>query len=1041
MFRRNGPLPQSVSATEILYENFESWNENSWSNSTSSGASISITSDVVYAGSYALNSTSADPVGSYSYIYKDVSASTTVYAGAYYNTTALPNSGYYFDWLRFQGGSGLKRWIDISVYTNATDSYWKFSYWYGADLGSTAILYNATPNLAADTWYQIKGKVFANASNGEAKCWINGDLTFNVTGLDNDYETGVSRFSVGNRYDWQGISYSLYTDSFKSDTADITWSTIPTVTQLWYNSTRAGNGTQFRSDWICDNSELQKAWFETNNTGSNVNSSLITLSGISDSAYFNMTLNSTGGVNIQWRWHANSSTSDVGSSGWANFDTTSIEYDSGLVTDGLFIKDTDGNVVTLRGYCARDFATTGYSHGFWYAEGSVTPEATFNETVVKQYFDAMKITGANAYYPLFNLEWWISNESGYCKNFRLMAQWLNERDMYFKPTMWNVKQGNAHPKTAYPPWSESGDETIVASEQAWIDLWVNIAGNFTQYPNTIIEFQAEPHGNSTVRESYLGTASTLGVAERVMLAVREISDNLISIHWGYAILPTAGFRVQDFAPLVNFNQSYNVFYSPHIYRDGYETQRWNNGLSNLHANLTTAGVIGADRPMVIGEIGLNLAVENLAEEKTWMKNSFTIFNNYSIGYFLYAWHEIAMYRVFNYTQATSMAKWGWIPEMENPSGFYFIQQAHSTPFVWTVGNETLSGYQYLYSNNTAWSSTWNENLTVTYSGNCEARIFWNISSSYPINSTLQCVHSNGTWFNASDYYDFDTNLIKLWGASGSSWLIGYNVSGTGDNPPTSSNINSNATTIGTTCLFSTYWNDDNGLSHYIFEQNNTGTLTNTTVAFGGTPAWSNQTLTLNSTVGVIVRWRYHANDTINQWNQTAWQSIITTSIVPPSVEGTFVVLIENGGSLGFQSRTESPIQLTVTSGAINSSEVSISIDYNSGSFRFVSNESVTFTVIFENVTNVNFNGERLLSGDSVSVSQNMTGFLYWVFFVEPFLPIKFIFGSIGLVCMFVAPLYCIHLFKKKEYQWALVQLITVGSIGVGLVLAWLWGGA
>ncbi len=99
--------------------------------------------------------------------------------------------------------------------------------------------------------------------------------------------------------------------------------------------------------------------------------------------------------------------------------------------------------------------------------------------------------------------------------------------------------------------------------------------------------------------------------------------------------------------------------------------------------------------------------------------------------------------------------------------------------------------------------------------------------------------------------------------------------------PTYSSVASSTVIPSAPCSLSANWVDDTGLSYYILSHNNTGTFANTTVSFGASPstAWSNQTVTLNSSVGNIVQWKYYANDTSNNWNSTMpWQNITVTAI-------------------------------------------------------------------------------------------------------------------------------------------------------------------
>ena len=100
--------------------------------------------------------------------------------------------------------------------------------------------------------------------------------------------------------------------------------------------------------------------------------------------------------------------------------------------------------------------------------------------------------------------------------------------------------------------------------------------------------------------------------------------------------------------------------------------------------------------------------------------------------------------------------------------------------------------------------------------------------------------------------------------------------------PTYSNVATNTTQANSTCLFSTLWSDDVGLSHYIFSTNDTGTWSNeTAVAFVANPDWSNVTKTLNNTIGLTIGWIFFANDTSNNWNNTGTQTLTTTDTLVP----------------------------------------------------------------------------------------------------------------------------------------------------------------
>ena len=155
-----------------------------------------------------------------------------------------------------------------------------------------------------------------------------------------------------------------------------------------------------------------------------------------------------------------------------------------------------------------------------------------------------------------------------------------------------------------------------------------------------------------------------------------------------------------------------------------------------------------------------------------------------------------------------------------------------------------------------------------------------------------------SWVN-SEYNNYKTNVSFLWNST-----LNYNISdrlvanskensltslspylnityeAAGDSTaPTYSSNSTNSTLAGTPVKHNLYWQDNIGLSGYIFSFDNcTGTLTNNSfVAMTGTANWSNVTKTINSTVGCTIQWKVYANDTTNNWNTSLTYSYLTTS--------------------------------------------------------------------------------------------------------------------------------------------------------------------
>jgi hypothetical protein len=96
-------------------------------------------------------------------------------------------------------------------------------------------------------------------------------------------------------------------------------------------------------------------------------------------------------------------------------------------------------------------------------------------------------------------------------------------------------------------------------------------------------------------------------------------------------------------------------------------------------------------------------------------------------------------------------------------------------------------------------------------------------------------------------------------------------------PPTYSNILVSSTTAGQQCTFSSQWNDNYGLSGYIFSTNNTGLWQNTTwTPLLSTPSWASVTQNLNNNIGTVIAYIWYANNTNGLWNNTGIQTLTTT---------------------------------------------------------------------------------------------------------------------------------------------------------------------
>jgi len=166
-----------------------------------------------------------------------------------------------------------------------------------------------------------------------------------------------------------------------------------------------------------------------------------------------------------------------------------------------------------------------------------------------------------------------------------------------------------------------------------------------------------------------------------------------------------------------------------------------------------------------------------------------------------------------------------------------------------------------------------------------------------------CISISGTtqWWSTGGFTSTQGRYIELRGGCGTSntcydkTLPGityfyefdaYVEAAEDTTPPTYSDVSHNNTIAGQPTKFSVKWNDETALQtagQWIFSTNNTGTWTNdTAVNFTSTPEWANVTKTLNSTVGLVIGYKWYAKDNAGNWANTSVFTLTTTETTPPT---------------------------------------------------------------------------------------------------------------------------------------------------------------
>lgn len=216
-------------------------------------------------------------------------------------------------------GAGTSQAQRVSLATNYTD-IWAF--WQQNDTSST----NRNWQGAYRHWNE------ANGWDGSVTIWQNTtasgvqrNMNFNAkinasSGLIEVMFTNGTSTTANIFYDFINVTVS----GAGADT------TLPQFSTNSTNNTFAGNGTNFTIT-ATDDTGLSGFYFETNNTGTRINSSFTILSGTAGTAWNFTVLNSTQGTLIQYRAYANDT-----SNNWNTSETYNLTTNVNLTAVAVF---------------------------------------------------------------------------------------------------------------------------------------------------------------------------------------------------------------------------------------------------------------------------------------------------------------------------------------------------------------------------------------------------------------------------------------------------------------------------------------------------------------------------------------------------------------------------------------------------------------------------------------------------------------------------------------------------------------------------------
>jgi hypothetical protein len=233
-----------------------------------------------------------------------------------------------------------------------------------------------------------------------------------------------------------------------------------------------------------------------------------------------------------------------------------------LHSEGKYLKNSSGNVVTLRGVNKGLFLVD--------ATGGFSWVGNWDATAMRADVDRMVSYGFNCVRVLVNMDWWytdpvmtwngpIANQHyKYCLNQYISC--AETKGLYILIEPWQINgatgaggAGQSGTETPNQPWGLSPISTS-ADFVAW---WLSVATGLQQYHNVVYGLWNEPHGDST---------AFLNAAAQAVAAIRTVSNVVVFVQNGYA--GSMNFAPSYMSRLASYG---NIGISNHIYRGGAAT--------------------------------------------------------------------------------------------------------------------------------------------------------------------------------------------------------------------------------------------------------------------------------------------------------------------------------------------------------------------------------------------------------------------------------------------------------------------------------------
>lgn len=757
-------------ASILINEDFEDGDYTSdptWGTDNAGTYELNVQTGVALFGTYGLNATCTGD-SARALLLKSVTATDEAWADFYWYPDILDPYAYGDTF-----ASQICLFEDVSangqgkvmISKNATSTYFTI---YGYDGG---VVYNSSSVLTptVDTLYHIRFAVLRNAGAGYVKCWVNDTLAVQLTGIDNTGRGQIARVKIGlSQLNSAGVIQQYLFDNIVVATSKTDFSATPQITV-----SNPSNSTYYTKTIPVSLSvdagafgTVDQIWYNLYNGsfvyGSNQTYTTTTsMSNIVNGTYtFYAYANNTEGTE-----NSTSLMFTVAAQEPSTY-TPSYYADMLLTTDGNQLKLPNGTVVVLKGVCKAEMVDD--------PDGSWGGSTMWDNDTVEAELDKYAVWGFNVIRIHTNIyDWKLGTSEAHSaisqKNaVKYLSEFAGERGIYVvvEPfrigDYWNDND-TITPYFPYPPYTNNTN--VIASIDDYIDYCVDVGTELRDYANVLFEPYNEPQCNSTTLDQWLN------VVQNVTLAMRSANfTQPIVVQAGQAAAINVAYPnspLWDLSWVADTNYTDpndNWIVSDHKYRNhlinssdaAYYCYEYDDVYS-CYEYMDYFDVI-ENHVIFVGEIGANFlwTGTNWDREAAFFNNSLAIFNAYNISYAAFWWRYSGAYSLI-YTNSTP-----------TKSAKILINNMHDEPFVWTIGSSTSD----IYSNDVSYSSAFSDGVlnATGLSETSTVRAWWNVSTSYALNSTVQVLASNGTVYDALDYYSSTTNLISVNIDSSTDWV-------------------------------------------------------------------------------------------------------------------------------------------------------------------------------------------------------------------------------------------------------------------------------